>query len=224
MELVSGVHAVSQTVEQDGVENTIHPAAVETSKGIVLLDVGFPGATDQIAAGLEDMGNGWDDVRSVVLTHQDGDHAGALQTVVERTDATVYAHEICSPYIDGRKHPIKSPEGQRYPPVDVDVDIVGGVSFRTAAGPMEVIYTPGHAPGHVSLYFPDERLLIAADALTADEDGLAGPSEEYTLEMDEALDSAAALGEFAIEQILCYHGGVVAADGEAIRELVATLR
>ncbi|MFB6298631.1 MAG: MBL fold metallo-hydrolase [Halobacteriales archaeon] len=224
MALTAGVHVLSQTIEQDGVENTIHPAAVETPKGVMLLDVGYPGATDQIAAGLEDVGFEWTDVRSVLLTHQDGDHAGALQAVVERTDAIVYAHEICSPYVDGRKHPIKSPEGQRYPPADVDVDVVGGVTFRTVAGPMEVIYTPGHAPGHVSLYFPDESLLIAGDALTADDDGIAGPSEEYTLEMDDALDSAAGLAELDIEQVLCFHGGAVDADNDRIGELVASLR
>ena len=224
MELTDGVYSFPQTIERDGVENTINPAAVETSKGVVLLDTGYPGLTDQIAANLDDMGAGWDDVSAVLITHQDGDHAGSLSEVVERTGAVVYAHPACAPYVDGREHPIKSPEGERYPPVDVDVEVVDGVSFRTAAGPMDVVFTPGHAPGHLSLHFPDAGLLIAADALTADEDGLAGPSEEYTLEMDEALDSASRFADLDVGQTLCYHGGFVEEGAARIEELVASLR
>jgi glyoxylase-like metal-dependent hydrolase (beta-lactamase superfamily II) len=224
MELATGVHALTETVERRGREVTVHPAAVETPTGVVLVDVGYAGATDQLADDLADAGLGFEDVRAVLVTHQDGDHVGALREVVDRTGAVVYTHANCTPYVDGRKHPIKAPEGERYEPVDVDVEIVDGVSFRTDAGPMDVMFTPGHTPGHVSLHFPDADLLLAADALTADEDGLAGPSEEFTPEMDRALDSAARLADRGIDRILCYHGGLVRADGERIREVVAEMR
>lgn len=224
MELTTGVHALTETVEQGGREVTIHPAAVETPTGVVLIDTGYPGAVDQLETELADAGLGLADVRAVLVTHQDGDHAGALREIVDRTDAVVYAHANCTPYVDGRKHPIKSPEGERYPPVSVDVELVDGVSFRTVAGPMDVVFTPGHAPGHVSLHFPDADLLLAADALTADADGLAGPTERFTPEMDRALDSAARLADRGITRILCYHGGLVAADGDRIREVVAANR
>lgn len=223
MELAPGVYVFSQTIEQGDREVTIHPAAVETPKGVVLLDVGYPGQTEQVEGNLDQADLGWDDVEAVVLTHQDGDHAGALSEVVERTDAVVYVHERCAPYIDGREHPIKSPEDQRYEPVDVDVELVDGVSFRTDAGPMDVVFTPGHAPGHISLYFSDEQLLITADALTADEDGLAGPSEEYTLDMDQALDSADRLAELSVDRIHCFHGGFVEEGTNSIRETVDSL-
>ena len=224
MQLADGVYAFPQTVEQDGVENTIYPAAVETAKGVLLIDVGYEGTHGQVESNLEEAGFEPADVRSVLLTHQDGDHAGGLEAVVDRTDAIVYAHERCVPYVDGREHPIKSPAGERYPPVDVDVELVDGVAFRTAAGPMEVAYTPGHAPGHLALYLPEAELLLAADALTADDEGLAAPSEQYTPEMGKALDSAERLAEYDIDRILCYHGGVVDADGDRIREVVAAAR
>lgn len=224
MELATGVYTFPQTIERDGVENTIHPAAVETPKGVVLLDTGYPGLTDQIEANLADAGHGWDDVRSVLITHQDGDHAGSLSEVVARTDAVVYAHPKAAPYVDGREHPIKAPEGERYPPTDVDVEVGDGVSFRTAAGPMDVVFTPGHAPGHLSFHFPEAGLLVAADAVVADEAGLGGPSEQYTLEMDEALDSAAALAELDFDRTLCYHGGLVEDGNDRLGEVVASLR
>jgi glyoxylase-like metal-dependent hydrolase (beta-lactamase superfamily II) len=224
MELTTGVYALPETVERGDRTVTINPAAVETPTGVVLVDVGYAGALDQLADGLAEAGLGFDDVRAVLLTHQDGDHVGALRELVDRTGAVVYTHANCTPYVDGRKHPIKSPPGERYDPVDVDVELVDGVSFRTVAGPMDVMFTPGHAPGHVALHFPDADLLLAADALTADEDGLAGPSEEFTPEMDRALDSAARLADRGIERILCYHGGLVEADGDRIRQVVAANR
>ena len=224
MSLPDGVHAFTQAVEQDGVENTIHPSAVETPKGLLLVDVGYRGSEAQIEANLESAGFEWDNVRAVVLTHQDGDHAGTLSAVVDRTNAVVYAHERCTPYVDGRIHPIKMADGDRYEPVDVDVELVGGVSFRTEAGPMEVVFTPGHTPGHVALYLPEARSLLAGDALTADESGLLGPSEQYTLEMEEALDSAAELATREIETVLCHHGGVVETDGDRIHEIVDSMR
>jgi glyoxylase-like metal-dependent hydrolase (beta-lactamase superfamily II) len=221
MELTDGVHAFPQTVDRGDSATTVYPAAVETSKGVLLVDTGFPGLTDQVKSNLADAGFGWDDVSGIVLTHQDGDHAGSLAAVIDRTDALVYAHERCAPYVDGREEPIKSPEGERYPPAEVDVELVDGVAFRTVAGPMEVVFTPGHAPGHVSLYFPDRELLLAGDALTADETGLQGPSTEYTLEMDEALDSVGTLADREIRRTLCYHGGFVEEGTDRIGELAA---
>lgn len=219
MELTNGLYALPQTVQRNGAETTVYPAAVETSTGLLLIDTGFPGLTAQIASNLDGAGFDWDDVSGIVLTHQDGDHAGSLAAVVEQTDAVVYAHESCAPFVDGRDEPLKSPDGERYPPADVDVELVDGVTFNTVAGPMDVVFTPGHAPGHVSLYVPEERILLAGDALTADGDGLHGPSEQYTLEMDEALDSLERLPSLEIEQTLCYHGGFVENGADRIAEI-----
>ncbi len=224
MELVDGVYAYPQTVEQRGADHTIHPAAVRTEKGLLLIDAGYDRAIEQLETNLANSGFEFADVRGLILTHQDGDHAGAAATVVSRSGATVFAHERAAPFIDGRKQPVKSPAGDRYTPSMVDVELVDGVSFGTVAGRMEVVFTPGHAPGHISLYLPDEELLIAADALTADADGLAGPSEQFTLEMAEALDSAERLATREIQTILCYHGGVVDADSSAIRAVVDARR
>lgn len=221
MELTPGVYSFPQTIERESGPLTIHPAAVETPKGLVLVDVGDPNRTDQIEANLEQAGFDWDDIRAVVLTHHDGDHAGGLADVLELTDAVVYAHERCAPYVDGRKYPIKEEPGTRYPAVDVDIELVEGVSFRTAAGPMDIVFTPGHAPGHITLHFPNERLLLVGDALTADDGRLAPPWEETTPDMNRALDSVRrGLVDLEIDRVLCYHGGVIDVDPTDIRDLV----
>lgn len=220
MQLTEGVYVFPQTIEREGVETTIHPSAVETPSGLVLIDTGFEGLTDQIETNLAEAGFGWPDVAGVVVTHQDGDHAGSLSAVVEQTGALVFAHERCVPYLEGDEHPIKSPEGQRYPPVPVDVRLVAGVTFRTAAGPMVVHFTPGHTPGHVSLHLPDADLLLAGDAMVSEGGRLAGPKPEYTPEMPEALESVRGLAELSFDRTVCYHGGPIDQGAERASAIV----
>lgn len=224
MPVPDAIHQFSLSVETPNGTQTFHPAAVETPTGLVLVDVGLPGQADELASELADAGFDFGDVRGILLTHQDGDHAGCLETVVERVvDAagvapTVYAHVADAPYIDGRTKPIKS-EDDRYPPVAIDVEITEGVIFRTEAGPMRVIETQGHTPGHVSLYVPESKFLLAGDALTVGEDGLAGPSPQHTPEMETATESVGTLAELTVASVLCFHGGAIDAGTDAIADI-----
>jgi len=207
MELADGVYALPQTLARGDGDVTFHPAAVVTERGPLLIDVGFEAALDQLEATLADHGHDLADAWGVVVTHQDGDHVAALSEVLERTGAVVFAHPEAAPYVDGRREPIKS-EDDRYPPARVDVEVTDGTAFDTAAGPMTVQFTPGHAPGHLSLYLPERRLLLAADALTAADGELRGPNEQHTLEMERAIESVGELSALDVERTLCYHGGV----------------
>lgn len=208
MELADGVHAFDLTISRDGREATFHPGAVRTDRGLLLLDVGYPDTLEGLAAELDAIGGGWADVWGVLLTHQDADHAAALSGVVDRADPVVFAHPDCAPYVDGRKAPIKG-GGDRYPPVPVDVEVADGTAFATVAGPLELIHTPGHAPGHLAGYLPQAKLLFAADALTASGGELAGPNEEFTPDLDRAIESVGRLAEEDIDRTVCYHGGLV---------------
>ncbi|ERH11785.1 MAG: Zn-dependent hydrolase [halophilic archaeon J07HB67] len=210
------VHGLTLTGRQGDRELTTHPVAVETPAGLLVIDAGLPGQTDDLVDALAAAGADLGGVCGVVVTHQDPDHAGCLAAFRERvadvrgTPPTVYAHVADAPYVDGRAEPIKS-DGDRYPPTAVDVELVGGTVFRTDAGPMRVVETPGHTPGHVSLYLPDQKLLLAADALTVTDGELAGPPEGFTPNTATALDSVAELAELTFESVVCFHGGVVAA-------------
>lgn len=208
MELADGVYAFDLTISRDGQEATFHPGAVETGRGLLLLDVGYPDTLDQLEEHLRAIGHDWADVWGVLLTHQDADHAAALSNVVDRADPATFAHSDCAPSVDGRRDPIKG-GGDRYSPVSIDVEVTDGTTFRTAAGPMAVIHTPGHAPGHVACYLPESKLLFAADALTAPEGELAGPNEEFTPDLARAVESVGRLAEEDIERTLCFHGGLV---------------
>jgi glyoxylase-like metal-dependent hydrolase (beta-lactamase superfamily II) len=75
-----------------------------------------------------------------------------------------------------------------------------------------VIFTPGHTPGHISLYLEKSKVLIAGDALTAQGGYLNSPNPSLTLDIYTAIRSVRRLVDLDIDTIICYHGGVVSED------------
>jgi glyoxylase-like metal-dependent hydrolase (beta-lactamase superfamily II) len=224
MSLPPGVHDLPLTFDYGDTDLVIHPVAVETPRGVLLVDVGLPGAVDQIADRLAAVDRSLDDVWAVLLTHHDGDHAGGCRDLLERTDATVFAHVAETPFVDGDRDPLKG-DGDRYPPVPVDVQVVGDTRFATDTGTLHVVETPGHAPGHVSLALPERDCLLAADALNADgDDPLSGPKPEFTPDMDTAIESVGALAALEYDTVHCYHGGTVAATPDDVDAIYHSLR
>lgn len=221
MELTRGVHALEVTADLGDRSMTIYPTVVETDRGAILVDVGLETHVDATIDALHEAGFSLDDIGTILLTHQDGDHVGGLAEIADATDATVMAHRLATPFINGERDLVKG--DSRYPPIPVDVQLVDGVQFRTWAGQMHVVFTPGHAPGHISLYFPDPGVVLAADALTAADGDLQGPSERHTLEWAEAIDSIATLADLEVSQTHCYHGGPTDAGTSALQSLANSL-
>jgi glyoxylase-like metal-dependent hydrolase (beta-lactamase superfamily II) len=203
--LPDAVHPLPLPVAEN---RTLTAAAVELDTGVLLVDTGLPDTTDLLGEALADAGIDFSDVALVLLTHHDGDHAGGLAAVRERTGAPVLAHERAAPFVRGGRDPLKS-DGERYPPAPVEVELDGGETFHTPAGPARLVHTPGHAPGHVSVHFPEASVLLAGDALTAEGGELAGPKPQFTPDRAEAERSVRRLAGLAVETVLCYHGGVV---------------
>jgi glyoxylase-like metal-dependent hydrolase (beta-lactamase superfamily II) len=80
--------------------------------------------------------------------------------------------------------------------------------FLDWCGGIEVIATPGHMPGHISIYLKQCKTLIAGDALVVENGKLLIANPQYTLDMQKAKESIRKLLSYEIESILCYHGGV----------------
>lgn len=222
MEESGHVHALPVAVQYGDLELTITPTAVETERGLVLIDVGPEGIAGALEIHLADLGYGLEDIWLVFLTHHDGDHVGGVEEVRARADPIVAAHPEETPYLTGERDPQKG-DPEEYPTTAVDLEIVDGVRMPTLAGPMVVRETPGHTPGHVSLHLPEKELLIAGDALVADgEEPLSGPKPEFTADLERALESVSKLAPLEISRTLCYHGGYVEEGAEQIREIAET--
>jgi len=211
----------------------IHPVVLwQGEEGITLVDAGLPGQLPQIQSGLEALGLRLSDVRRLLLTHQDIDHIGSADAIVKATGAVVYAHEADVPYIQGEKPLLKLdagryearlqglPEAQKQmvrallaspPRVKVQNVLRGGEELPFHGG-IVVIPTPGHTPGHVCYYVKSQNLLLAGDAMRVEEGSLIGPSPMATPDMRSAVASLKGLLPFAIDSVLCYHGGLVSRD------------
>lgn len=74
---------------------------------------------------------------------------------------------------------------------------------------LEVIATPGHTKGHISLFDTESRTLIAADALVVEEGEFNIANPQFTLDMKAALESVRKIKALKPSRIICYHGGVV---------------
>jgi glyoxylase-like metal-dependent hydrolase (beta-lactamase superfamily II) len=193
---------------------------VDEENGNTLVDAGLPDQTEVISAALGEAGIGVQDLRRIIFTHQDLDHVGSGAVLARQSGARVMAHSAEVPYIDGRLRPLKpTPEMleqrphmrevlERLEPVGVDEQLENDARLELAGG-TQVIFTPGHTPGHISLYLERSKTLIAGDALTAEGGHLNGPYPLATPDMRTAIESIRRLADLDVDTIICYHGGVV---------------
>ncbi|USG65615.1 MBL fold metallo-hydrolase [Brevibacillus ruminantium] len=225
----TGVKMLELQEEGLGGRTFLHPALIWDAEGAVLVDTGMPGSWERIRAEILAAGVSLDQLKAVILTHQDFDHIGSLPDILQELGGRiqVYAHALDQPYIEGELPLIKTtpskmapmlaalPEAERQkvldlfgnpPKAKVDQTLADGDVFPCFGG-IQVIHTPGHTPGHISLYVKGNKTLIAGDAMVCAEGILHGPVARATLDMDEALCSVKKFLDFEIESAICYHGG-----------------
>src|SRR5215203_6928707 len=226
MRVANGVYVLPKPRTPQEPESFLNLALiVDEQNGNTLVDAGLPGHAEAIGAALAEAGIGVRDLRRIIFTHQDLDHVGSGAALVRQSGARMLAHPADAPHIDGSFRLLKpSPEMldqrpqmrevlERLEPVGVDEHLEDGERLDLAGG-TRVIFTPGHTPGHTSLYLERSKVLIAGDALTAEEGRLNGPNPSATLDRNEAARSVRTLAQLDVETVVCYHGGVVSEDAK----------
>lgn len=167
---------------------------------------------------------------AIILTHGHFDHVGAVHKLAEEWKVPVFAHYLEIPYLTGKSS---------YPPGDPTVG--GGfmslMSWSYPKTPINIwnhinvlpdeilpglpewkwIHTPGHAPGHISLYRESDKVLIAGDAFVTTRaesvfstmfqtKKVSGPPKYFTTDWSQARRSVKALVKLEPEIVATGHG------------------
>lgn len=179
---------------------------------------------------------------AIILTHGHFDHTGSVKQLADEWDVPVYAHYLEAPYLTGRS---------AYPPPDPSAG--GGLfttlSFLFPKGPIDLegrllmlpeqgnipglkewqyFHTPGHAPGHISLFREQDGVLLAGDAFVTtqqesllsvlkQEKKLSGPPRYFTYDWGLAEKSVQTLASLQPSIVATGHG--MPMEGEALKAL-----
>ncbi|QDY86349.1 MBL fold metallo-hydrolase [Paenibacillus polymyxa] len=205
MEISKGV----EMLQLDFHGNKIHPILLRDQEMAVLVDTGFPGQIEDLRAAMEKAGVSFNKLKAVILTHQDVDHIGSLPEILQEcgNNIKVYAHELDKPYIQGELPLLKDSHLENPPKGKVDVTLIDGQELPFCVR-IQIIHTPGHTPGHISLYLEQSKILIAGDSMYCADGILAGIHAPTTPDMNAARLSLKKYLELDIASVVCYHGGL----------------
>ncbi len=242
MKTAPGVHTI--TLPMPWELETVNVHVIDLDEGFLLVDSGI--ATEECFGALEDslkkLGIGWRDIKSLLLTHLHPDHIGLSWKILELSGARLLMHRAEAEYLSLVARESRAPffmqamaaagvpeEMQKHMDHalrDVrrhfrehrpDWLLEGGEKIAARDGTLEVIWTPGHSPGHVCLYSPQHRFLISGDHILQ----FITPNIGWHPEADmlaKYLESLDRLNPFDVDLVLPSHGHPFRGHRERIKE------
>ncbi len=116
----------------------------------------------RLLAALEEWGVTLD---AILLTHTHFDHVGAVAPVARATGAPVYCPQLEVPVLQDVMAFVPWPGFGPYESWDPEHTVAGGETLELAGLTLDVVFTPGHSPGHVTYAVRDEPALFSGDVL-----------------------------------------------------------
>jgi len=104
-------------------------------------------------------------VEAILLTHCHFDHIGAVAPVARATGAPVYCPEIEVPVLADIMAYVPWEGFGPYESYEADEVVRGGETLELAGMEIEVVFTPGHSPGHVTYAVKGEPAIFSGDVL-----------------------------------------------------------
>jgi hydroxyacylglutathione hydrolase len=224
LEITEGIHLIPRV-------RGANAYLVKRDDSITVVDTGLPGNAGKIIDYVQSIGRHPSDIKTIVLTHSDMDHAGSVARLKEETNAKVAIHEADAPRLSGEKGP-KAVKGMlglllrttavvmRFNRVKADVllkdsDLIDGLT---------VIHTPGHTDGSICLYLPGRVLFVGDTLLTDDEHMLSLPRRSMSTDLDQAKESIKKISELKYSVLLPGHGPPIERNASTVaKEFVTPL-
>lgn len=228
---------------------TVYPTVIWDDNDVILFDAGNAKESHLLEEALAEIGLSLNKVNKIIFTHQDIDHVGGAKEIMYKYgNKETFAHKEETEYINGTATPDSLADlEQTYENLPEDMQIMYDTlrkAYKVLAfdidnvldhgdvishcGGIEVIFTPGHTPGHICLYLKESKVLVAGDLLNIINDSinpnrdyysvklqdgaLSGPNSEYTGDMKLAFNSIKKLKNYDIEKIVTFHSGLFEGD------------
>jgi glyoxylase-like metal-dependent hydrolase (beta-lactamase superfamily II) len=132
----------------------------EGSKQALLIDPGEE--APRILAAVEELGL---ELEAILVTHTHFDHVGAVAPVAKATGAPVYVSEIERPVLADIMSFVPFAGIGPYESYEADHTLRGGEKLELAGFEIDVLFTPGHSPGHLTFSIAAERAIFSGDVL-----------------------------------------------------------
>ncbi|PEF06968.1 MBL fold metallo-hydrolase [Bacillus thuringiensis] len=212
----------------------------------VLVDAGMPKCANEIISIAEDRFGTNSRPRAIILTHGHFDHVGGIIELIKYWDVLVYAHQMEIRFLTGQQsypEPDPTVEGGMvakmsplFPnePIDLGNNVKALPTDGTVPHMPEFrwIHTPGHTPGHISLFREKDRTLIAGDAFVTvkqeylykvitQEQEISGPPRYLTTDWKAAKESVIKLEK--LKPLVTVTGHGIPMSGELLSTSLKTL-
>lgn len=224
MEIAPGVHSIGQ--DKGG---QVRCFLLDDGKALTLIDTLWDTDAHRILDEITRLGRRASDLKHIVLTHGHRSHLGGLATLKRMSEALVCCHAWEADIVQGerraqavpilpmrplrayyRVYPLQLGAALgigRHPPCPVDRALDDG----DEVGPIRVVHTPGHTPGHLAFVWPGRRIAFAGDAVVTYP--LLSPGwPAFVLNRRQAHASLRRLAQLEPEVIAVGHGDAITQD------------
>ncbi len=200
--------------------------------GFTLIDAAMPGRADLIFDRLAEFGGAPGDLRRIIITHADMDHAGSLAAIQARSGATIHCGAATTALLVEGRSPRHMPQPVQFildhfvrygkPPREAVRVFADGDELPVLGG-LRVVAAPGHTLDQHALYSPSTGVLFAGDALNTRDGRLQTTPPRITADRSDARQSALRLLALSPEVIACGHGAPLVDDPVALAALIDSL-